>query len=119
MNNLDRIHARYLQDPLPQRLGGIAADLARVVSSSRHADASEVVALMLEESQHFIEWTVAEADLAIAAELVDVQIGLALWRKIWFEAQHHPGQRALLAWQAKQWSDRLLQMSGLLDSAPA
>jgi len=70
---------------------------------------------MLEESQYFIEWTAAEADPEIAAELVDIQIMLSLWRKAWPEAQHHQTQRTILSVQAKKWSDQVLGFSGLLD----
>lgn len=42
---------------------------------------------MLEESQYPIEWTAAEAPVELAAELVDLQVLLALWRRAWPEAQ--------------------------------
>jgi len=114
MINQDRIRERYLADPLPVRLGGLAADLARVSASARHPEGSTIVARMLEESQYFIEWTAAEAEPEIAAELVDLQRMIALWRKAWPEAQHSQAQRTLLAVQAKKWSDQVLDYSGLL-----
>ena len=105
---------RYLRDPLPIRLGGLAADLARVSLSARHIGASATVDLMLEESRYFIEWTAAEAEPEIAAELVDLQRLIGLWRRVWPEAQHDPAQRTLLSVQAKKWSDQVLDYSGLL-----
>jgi len=72
---------------------------------------------MLEESQRFIEWTAAETDPDVAAELVDIQVALALWRKIWPQAQHNQSERTLLSFQAKKWSDQVVNYSGLLDSA--
>lgn len=48
---------RFLRDSLPVRLGGIAADLARVSSCAQHEGSNDTVAMMLEESQWFIEWT--------------------------------------------------------------
>lgn len=116
MNNLAEIRARYLADPLPQRLGALAADLARVSSSARHPNRAASVALMLEESQHFIEWVAAETEPEIAVELVDIQVMVALWRRLWPDAQHTSTQRALLALQAKKWSDQVLGYSGLLDA---
>ncbi|MCS6910381.1 MAG: hypothetical protein NZM11_07410, partial [Anaerolineales bacterium] len=109
--------ARYLADPLPRRLGALAANLARVSSSARHPSRTESVALMLEESQHFIEWAAAEAEPEVAAELVDIQVMVALWRLIWPDAQRNDAQRALLSFQAKKWSDQVLDYSGLLESA--
>ena len=41
MKNLEAIQERYLRDPLPVRLGGLAANLARVESFSNHAEHRE------------------------------------------------------------------------------
>lgn len=117
MKSLAERKARYLQDSLPKRLGALAADLARVASSARHPARSESVTLMMEESQHFIEWVAADTAPEVAADLVDIQIMLALWRRAWPEAQRHPTQRTLLSFQAKKWSDKVLDYSGLLTSA--
>jgi hypothetical protein len=105
---------RYLRDPLPVRLGGLAADLARIASSARFPAAAASVEQMLEESQYFIEWTAAEAEPEIAAELVDIQLMIAIWRKAWPDAQQSQAQRTLLSVQAKKWSDQVLDYSGLL-----
>ncbi len=104
-----------MRDALPVRLAGLAADLARVSSSARHAAGSEFVAQMLEESQYFIEWTAAEAEPEVAAELVDIQRMIALWRSAWPEAQNSLAQRTLLSVQAKKWSDQVLRYSGILE----
>jgi len=110
LKNQERIQARYLRDALPARLIGLAADLGRVASSARHASGGEAVAGLLEESQYFIEWTAAEAPVDVAEELVNLQVMLALWRRAWPDAQHSQRQRSLLAVQAKQWSDRVLDL---------
>jgi hypothetical protein len=117
MNNLAETRARYLADPLPKRLGALAADLARVASSARHPTRAESVALMLEESQHFIEWAAGEAEPEVAAELVDIQVMVILWRQLWPDAKQQPAQRALLSLQAQKWSDQVLDYSGLLNEA--
>ena len=113
MINKDRKRERFLRDPLPVRLAGLASDLARVASSARREVGAESVASMLEESQYFIEWTAAEAEPEVAAELVDIQRMVALWRKAWPEAQLSRTQRTLLSVQAKKWSDQVLAYSGL------
>lgn len=104
-----------MQDPLPIRLAGLAADLRRVSSSARHESGSASVAEMLEESQYYIEWTAAEADIEISAELVDMQRLIAGWRRAWPEAQKFLTQRTLLSIQARKWSDQALEYSGLVD----
>ena len=114
MKNRERKKERFLKDPLPVRLAGLAADLGRVASSARRETGAASVADMLEESQYFIEWTAEEAKPEIAAELVDIQRMIVLWRKAWPEAQFSPVQRTLLSVQAKKWSDQVLDYSGLL-----
>jgi hypothetical protein len=112
MINKERKRERFLRDPLPVRLAGLAADLARVASSARHESGAESVANMLEESQYYIEWMAAEADPEIAGELVDIQRIIGLWRKAWPEAQKHRTQCILLSVQAKKWSDQIMGYSG-------
>lgn len=109
MRNSEQIRARYLKDALPRRLMGLAADLSRVASSARRATGAEAVAALLEESQHLVEWTAAEAPIEVAEELVNLQVMLALWRRAWPEAQSSPLQRSLLAVQAKQWADQVMR----------
>ena len=115
MKNQDRRRERYIKDPLPIRLAGLAADLGRLSSSARRITGNASVAEMLEESRYFIEWTAAEAEPEIAAELVDIQRMLTAWCKAWPEAQHSQAQRILLSVQAKSWSDQVLEYSGLLN----
>ena len=109
MKNHERIRERYLRDPLPLRLAGLAADLSRVASSARRATGGAAAAAMLEESQYLIEWTAAEAPAEVAEELVNLQVLIALWRRTWPEAQHNPLQRSLLAVQTKQWADQVMR----------
>ena len=115
MRNQEQRCERYLRDPLPIRLGGLAADLARVASTA-HFESGNATAEMLEESQWYIEWTAAEAEVEVAAALVNIQVMLAIWRRAWPEAQKSRVQRTLLAVQAQQWADQVLDYSGLLDA---
>ncbi len=106
----------YLRQPLPIRLGGLAADLARVASFAEIRDFA-VVASLLEESAAFIEWCapdLANEQVDQAAQLVDIQRGLGTWQRLWQKTQHESERRELID-QAQAWSDQVLQMSGLLD----
>jgi hypothetical protein len=116
MTEIEQTRARFMQDDLPTRLGGLAADLMRVASSARRSTGGKAVERMLEESQYFIEWTAAEMEPEIAAALVNIQRLIALWRHAWPEAQNHPPQRTILSVSAKQWADEVLNYSGLLQS---
>jgi hypothetical protein len=81
MINRERKKERYLREPVPLRWAALAADLGRIASSARHTSGSASVADMLEESQYYIEWTATETEPDVAAELVDIQRLIALWRR--------------------------------------
>lgn len=115
MMNRETIRERYLRDPLPVRLGGLAANLARVESFSNHADHRAVVEYLLDESKYFIEWTAADADLNLQVELVEIQRQLAQWQRCWQDIWNNPIERATVAAQAGAWSKRVLEKSGLLN----
>src|SRR5687767_8130442 len=113
LSNKEKLHERFMRDPLPRRLGGLAATLGRVSSVARTSSDPTNVARLIEEAKYMIEWTAAEAEPEIAAELVSMQTLLNLWLKAWETASQHKEQRTLLSVQAKHWSDRALDFSGL------
>ncbi len=114
MRDWAAIRERYLRDELPVRLGGLAANLARVISFSRNPINREVVNGLLGESKLFIEWTAGEAEVDVGAQLVELQVQLALWQLDWDRIWPDQGQRARVAEECRSWSDRILELSGLL-----
>jgi len=115
MKDWTTIQTRYLQDALPIRLGGIAANLSRVKSFATHDANREAVVSLLEESKFFIEWTAGEAELSVAAELIELQIQLSLWQRAWDKIWPDTMQRQQVASTSSKWSQRILELSGLLD----
>ena len=116
MKDWTAIRERYLRDDLTIRLGGLAANLARIASFSDHVGHQLVVKDILVESEYFIEWLAPDARLEIQAELVDLQVQLARWivrlDQDWLDV----GARHQMASLAKQWSQEILQRSGLLNA---
>lgn len=114
MRNWNVLKERYLRDELPIRLGNLASNLTRIKSRCQNVANRELVESLLQESKLFIEWTARDAEVEIAAELVELQIQLSLWQycmgRIWDDGS----QRMLFAEQAKDWSERVLNLSGLL-----
>lgn len=102
---------RYRLEPLPNRLGELAANLARIKSFSSHDLNQDAVASLIEESKFFIEWTAMDASIDHAAELVELQVQLARWQLNWSSLWADREQRMKVAEQAKHWSDRVLEMS--------
>jgi len=98
-------------------LGGLASNLARIKSSSLNPDNRAITIGVLDESKHFIEWTAAEAEVEVAAELVELQLQLVRWQRTWPTIWPDPVKRQEVADTAKRWSDRVLELSGLLEEA--
>ena len=102
---------RFLREPLPIRLGGLAATLARISTSARNSTDPAIIVSLLDEASHLIEWTASETEPAIAAELVQMQRIISMWQKSWNTASRIPQQRTLLAAQTKNWSDKVTMFS--------
>lgn len=114
MRNWARLQERYLRDELPIRLGNLASNLARIRSFSQDIINCNTVEGVIKESKFFIEWTAGDAEVEVAAELVELQIQLSRWQYRWQSIWDDPEQRMKVAEQAKVWSDRVLDLSGLL-----
>ncbi len=114
MKESTALQERYLRDELPVRLGGLAANLARIKSFSAHPDHRDVVESLLDESKQFIEWTAPDAGLELQVELLEIQLPLARWQRAWMTIWADPVRRAAVAEQAGAWSERVLKASGLL-----
>jgi len=108
-----RLRERFLEEPLSVRLGELAVTFGRVSACARKAMISSTT-IALKEARYMIEWTASETKPEIAAELVSMQRLITLWIKAWEETNQTKDQRTLLSVQAKQWSDRALDFSGLI-----
>ena len=117
MTNRSQLRERYLRDSLSVRLGGLAANLARVQSFSDNPAHGAVVAQLLEESAWFIEWAAPDAPADTQVVLVECQRVLARWRLSWATIWTDPTRRAEVAGLAGEWSQQLLSLSGLLQAA--
>jgi len=105
----EQIRQRFLRDPLPIRLGGLAADLARIASFVEDPRDQAAVAGLLEEGKYFAEWTAPETPLETQVVLAEIQLALAMWQRQWAHGPHVPGMRE----EATRQSDALLALSGL------
>ncbi|MBO1055834.1 MAG: hypothetical protein HEQ27_04585 [Dolichospermum sp. JUN01] len=116
--NLNEKQTRFQINNIPNRLGHIAANLARIKSFSQIAD-KEAVKSVISETKLFIEWTAAEIKPVQAEELVNIQVQLAMWELTWNDIGENEKVRAEVAEQSGIWSERLLDMSGLLSESIA
>lgn len=114
MKDWAAIRERYMSDPLPVRLGGLAANLSRIKSFSANENSRETVASLIDESKMFIEWTAPQAEIATAAIMVEVQVQLALWQIRWERIWPDSAERKQIAEKSGVWSKQILELSGLL-----
>jgi len=107
----EQIRQRFLRDPLPIRLGGLAADLARIASFADDPADARAVAGLLEEGKYFAEWMAPEAPLETQAVLAEVQIALAIWERGWLNGK----PVATMQVDAQRKSEELLALAGLVE----
>ena len=116
MRDRTAIRERFLRVSVPVRLGGLAANLRRINSFAGHDANSAAVEGILDESKFFIEWTAQETGVETAAELVELQVQLACWQRDWARIWSDRVRRSQIAERSRSWSDRVLDLSGLLKS---
>lgn len=110
---LDEKQARFQSENTSNRLGHIASNLARLRTfcNTVYPEAVETVA---DETICFIEWTAAEIEPEYAEELVNIQVQLARWKLKFDSLWSNESERKNISEQANSWSQRVLDMSGLL-----
>ncbi|XGV87248.1 MAG: hypothetical protein ACAF42_17315 [Limnothrix sp. BL-A-16] len=115
MNDFLRRRDRYIRDSLAVRLGGIAANLARVKSFGKNPDNGQLISSLLRESGWFIEWSAPETDLPVAIELVAIQRQIVQWLADWPALWPNADRRQVVLERSSLWSQWILERSGLLD----
>ncbi len=114
MRNIEEIRERFLKDNSAVRLGNLAANLSRIVSFSNDPKNSKVVASIIDESKHLIEWTARDFSLSIQSELVELQIKLALWHLQLHEIFEDDQRLLSVRHEAEKSSKLLLKLSGII-----
>jgi hypothetical protein len=105
----------FTKETPARQLGALAATLGRIASSAEKPARAKAIIPMLEECLQFVEWMALQQTEPANRELRDLIVMLKLWRDSWEQAQLSPGLRALLSFQAKKWSEQVLEYSGLLN----
>ncbi len=109
MRDLTRLRERFVRDASGVRMGNLASDLLRLGQWVRMQRPDGAVTDLMREIAWMMEWTGESA----TEELANMQREICRWRRIWpVEAA-----RSLLALRAQQMSDRILTMSGLVESS--
>ncbi|MCJ7459049.1 MAG: hypothetical protein MUP17_08670 [candidate division Zixibacteria bacterium] len=116
MKNLEAIRTRYLQQDSARRIGGLAANLARIASFADNLNNFKALETTIEESKFLIEWIVPECSLELQVKLIELQIQLSSWHLKFPEICLNPESLKKMINQASAWSKELLKLSGLFES---
>ena len=108
-------HAHHTKTfPIVQDISLLTNARVRSFSNSAFKKGVEVV---IDETEWFIEWTAAEIEPEQAEELVNIQVQLARWQINLDNILLDELRRGEVAdIQAETYSQKVLDMSGLLDS---
>lgn len=107
----EQIH--FQRENTSLRLGHIASNLGRLRTFCQNNYEQGVLGI-IEQTKDFIEWTAAEIEPEMAEELVNIQVQLALWLRTWENVWSDEKKRDSMAATASNWSEGVLDMSGLL-----
>ena len=106
-----------MRDPLAIRLGGLAANLARISSFVQNESNKDAVVSLLNESKHFIEWTAGEVEAENAGKLVELQVTIARWQLNLDQVWSNEAARHKIGKLSKEFSAKVIAGSGLLESS--
>ena len=109
MPNWNAIEASFLNQPMPQQLGELAASLARLKSWSQKNASGEIVPVLLKESLLYVNLLQKQSH-PHRVELAQLQELL----QGWVNQGDKLTEVANIASIAATWSARVLDMSGLL-----
>lgn len=113
-STLDEKKVSFTSVDISHRLGHIASNLARVRSFFNSAF-KKGLEVTIDETEWFIEWLAAEIEPEQAEELVNIQVQLARWQINLDSILSDELRRAQTAQIAETYSQKVLNMSGLLD----
>ena len=108
--NIKEMRERYEVMDWPQQLGNLASTLARVSARASSPQCDALVADLLREAALLIEWSAPRVPSTFWLDLATMQREVLAWWRVWPLDPARP----LLVLQARNQSDRLLQMAGLV-----
>ena len=123
MKNWEAAKANYLRLDRPQQLGSVASSLKRIGTNIQFKDEPgyQVALAAIEECQHLTEWLITtlnpqgdELDLNLAETLLQVGRQSSQWKYEWQHCCQNSEKCKEVATISEQWSERMLERSGLL-----
>lgn len=104
---------RFMSLALPVRLGELAESLAFARTASDHPEYPKFLRRLLYECQNYIDWIAAEVDHNVQSELAELRSHLAAWLCDLQAIANDPLKRASVVTALGDWSQKILERSGL------
>ncbi len=118
MRDLSTLRERFLRDRVAIQLGNIASNLGRTSAFIQSEIEQAAITDLFDETKAMIDWAAPSATLDQQFILVELQRSLVRWRFAWADIAQDATQRVGVADKAREWSDRLIAIAGLLDDEP-
>lgn len=113
-----KLQALHLRDPLSRQLGNLASSVNRLGFLIVSRKPSSLVVHLIRECQLFASWTRPTADFETQIALGDLQRSLAILQSEYAATELQEEWRSAINQICAQWSQRLLELSGLLNVKP-
>jgi hypothetical protein len=105
-----KVRERFEKMEWPRQLGNLASTLGRVSTRAIIPENDELTRNLLHEAILFVEWSAPHVPENYHLELAILQRELIAWKRLW----PVDSARTILSLEARNRSDRLLQMAGLV-----
>lgn len=112
------LRERYSLDAVPIRLGNLASSAKRLGYFSHKAKHESATGQLFEECRWFISWTHDEAEFETQLALAELNTELTAWQSEHAKRKSEESLRSAVNNACAQWSQRLLELSGLLKVNP-
>jgi hypothetical protein len=106
---------RFMRLALPVRLGELAESLALATFAPDHPKYPKFLTREINKSVNFIDWMVAAVDPEVQSELAELRSHLTDWLRDAQVIGDDPVKRARMVAALREWSQKILNRSGLAD----
>jgi hypothetical protein len=108
------LQERYLRDATPRRLGNLASSVKRLGRFISMSEFDRTVHDLAQECRLFARWAAPEAQYETSLALQELQTDLEAWQEFYPQRKGDESWRTSINLACAQWSQRLLEFSGLL-----
>jgi len=104
----------HLRDPIPIRLGNLASSVKRLGYLVHSKKSEKTVYQLFRECKLFSGWTLPDVEFKVKLQLEALQSELENWQQGFHSDNGNELWRAEINAACEQWSNRILELSGLL-----